>query len=165
MATPRVRNLVCVACSLASILALAACKSKSAGAREVFGSKYSCPDDRITLKPRPDINPGEALTPAGWLKPKTPPAEVKSDPGRLAKWKADEDERIERLRGGYSDYEMFEVSGCDHTSVLGCHQREPEPRRQGGDGVLRGDPAEVGGDARRVSTPFRGTRASPCTAS
>jgi hypothetical protein len=79
-------------------------------ASEQFGTQFSCPKDRVEAKRRPDLDPSNAV-------PVTqPPDEVKSDPGRLAKWNADQDKR----RSLKSDQQVFEVTGCGHTQLLNC---------------------------------------------
>lgn len=109
----RAALLVSLACSVG------ACKSLEKGAREEFGEKFSCPDDRVSVRARSDLEPAEVLN--GNQGKRKPPDEVKRDPGRLAKWEKDEQERLAKQNRGYSGYEVFEVSGCDHKLLMVCH--------------------------------------------
>lgn len=103
---------------------LVACKSKSEGALEKFATKYSCPEDQVTVKPRPDLDAADILMPDF---SKEPSDEVKNDPARLAKFEADQEASRESWRRGYGGYDMFEVTGCGHEAIMGCHH--PSTRR------------------------------------
>jgi hypothetical protein len=46
---------------------------------------------------------------------------VKNDPERFAKWTADQDARKSNLRAMYSRNMLFEVAGCGHKQIVGCH--------------------------------------------
>jgi len=97
---------------------LGGCKEKSTGALETFATANSCPEDQVTVKPRPDLDPETVMERASEARPS---AEVAADPARLAKWTQDQDERRESRASSYGGYEMFEVSGCGHTTVYACH--------------------------------------------
>jgi hypothetical protein len=105
--------------ALLLVLLCASCKSAAKGAREHFGQKYSCPDDRIHVKDRSDLRPSQALAyPFGEAKP---PGEVANDPGRLATWQADKQGSRDRWARYYdSNTSVFEVDGCDHHLLLVC---------------------------------------------
>ena len=66
------------------------------------------------MRVREDLKPGQILGTAADANP-TPPDEVKKDPARLAKWQQDQAERRKRQSSTYSDYDVFEVSGCGHS--------------------------------------------------
>jgi hypothetical protein len=92
--------------------------AKSNAAKEDFAKRYSCPEDRVTVKERKDVNPATLLAPD--VK-ESPPDEVKKDPGRLAKWEADRKEKLEEKEAGYKrSFTIFESSGCGHTVLLAC---------------------------------------------
>jgi hypothetical protein len=112
------RSLPLLACTLL-LAAVTACKKMSTGAREEFAKVHSCPEDRITVKERLDIGGFEGVNGYRYERP-APPPEVEADPGRYAKWKKDQEETEERIENGYSSYDIFEVSGCDHTDILAC---------------------------------------------
>ncbi len=97
-----------------------------AGAGNTFERRYSCPDDRVTVVARPDIDPMQVLASDADLKPATPPADVKSDAARYAKWKADQDADRERLHAMYARNTMFEVNGCGRMEIFAC-----QPHRNG----------------------------------
>jgi hypothetical protein len=93
--------------------------------RADFGKKYSCPDDRVAVKTRPDIDAEEAMAPDGDHEDRslgTPSDEVKNDPERYAKWKADREAVIASRKARYDGYTIWEVTGCGHTDLLGCHE-------------------------------------------
>jgi hypothetical protein len=98
----------------------AACKQLSSGAREDFAARYSCPEDRVEVKPRADIPPAQALARPGEVAP-SPSDEVKRDPARLAKWQKDQADRREARLSTYIGYEVLEATGCGHTELLVCH--------------------------------------------
>jgi hypothetical protein len=89
--------------------------------RQDFAKKFSCPEDRVEVKVRADIDPVKALAPNKEFPMGTPPDEVKADPGRYEKWKADRQQQLEIERYRYTQNTMFEVTGCQHTQILGCH--------------------------------------------
>jgi len=85
-------------------------------ALEQFETKYSCPAPRVTAKRRSDLDPVHAKL----AQLPAPPVEVKNDPGRYDKWKADREQEQERLMNEYAEHEVFELVGCDHTQILDC---------------------------------------------
>jgi hypothetical protein len=87
------------------LLSLCACTSLHAAARDTFVHKYSCPEDRVTVLKRPDL---QRLAPEG----PTPSEEVARDPERLKVWKDDHPPPDE--------YKYYQVSGCDHEDVYSC---------------------------------------------
>jgi hypothetical protein len=100
-------------------LFLAGCQGLESGAKEQFGSKYSCPADRVTAKQRSDLRGSQVLGTRST--PRDPPDEVKRDPARLAKWNADREKERSSIESLYDSDDVFEVSGCDHTVFMGCH--------------------------------------------
>jgi hypothetical protein len=87
-------------------------------AREEFARAYSCPEDRVVIKPRPDVRWSTVLFPQ--LGKSAPPPEVAADPERLAKWKKDQSDADARTAESFDSYDVFEGSGCDHDVLLGC---------------------------------------------
>ena len=114
------RSLLTAACLVLLALSATACKQLTSGAREDFAARYSCPEDRVEVKARADLQPAQALGKAN-EPPATPPDEVKRDPGRYAKWQRDQADRREAKLATYSGYEVIEASGCGHTDILVCH--------------------------------------------
>ena len=111
------RSSLVASCLLAMAVGAAGCKSLKTGATEHFARDYSCPEDRVVAKERSDIA-GSSLfagPPTG-----APPAEVKSDPGRLAKWQADRAKEQKTMSDVYDSFTVFEVSGCDHEAFYAC---------------------------------------------
>lgn len=71
-----------------------------------FSEKFSCPNDSITSKKRPDVDVAQ------FEKAATPPPEVAADPARLAVWKSHQP--------GAWDVDFFELEGCGHHVLWGC---------------------------------------------
>ncbi len=103
--------------SLSLVLSVtsAACQSYEAGARENFSKTFTCPEERIEVRPRPDISPVDIRYPT---RPQ-PPAEIKADPGRLKIWQAEQDQR---LASAGAHCEVWEGKGCDHQTLFCCHR-------------------------------------------
>jgi hypothetical protein len=99
----------------------------AAGVRKDFGTTFSCPEERVAVKERSDIDPVQALAPGTVFAMGTPPDEVKADPERLAKWTSDQKAKIDGQRASYTGQTIFEVTGCGHTQFLGCR-----PHHRGG---------------------------------
>ncbi|MBX3229008.1 MAG: hypothetical protein KIT84_01620 [Labilithrix sp.] len=127
---------------------LGACKSKERGAKEEFARAHSCPEGRVTVKARPDLNWQTVVV--GDLKP---PAEVAADPDRLAKWQAD------RANAG-GDLEVFEAEGCEHHDYLGC----THPKRPGRNGGTTTVLSEVTCMRRGVGEPSAADVSAQATA-
>ncbi len=100
------------------VSASTACRRLSTGARDRFGIEYSCPEDRITVRSRSDIDYGDRVL-AG-LAPEAPSREVSGDPARLAKWRDDQAAEHARIRAECDDYSVFQVTGCGHEELLAC---------------------------------------------
>jgi hypothetical protein len=126
------RPLLAAACLLLLPLGATACKRLSTGAREDFAARHSCPEDRVEVKTRSDLQPAQVLGRAGEM-PATPPDEVKKDPGRYAKWQKDQAERREATLATYSVYEVIEASGCGHNELLVCHHPRDENGTRAGE--------------------------------
>lgn len=93
-----------------------ACKSKEEGAREAFAAKFTCPQSRIEVRPRPDVKRSTTLPTS------KPPAEVQADPDRLKMWQDKEDRARESID---ESCEMFEARGCAEQTLL-CCSRPPK---------------------------------------
>jgi hypothetical protein len=109
-----------VGCATFLLIATPSCKKLSTGAREQFAKEFSCPEERVQVKERPDVQAYDLIW--GPKTPQTPPEEVRNDPGRLAKWKADHDGADAKARESWNASEnVFEANGCDHSAFLTCH--------------------------------------------
>ncbi|MGZ3417334.1 MAG: hypothetical protein ACXVEF_11930 [Polyangiales bacterium] len=116
------RRTLLMILSVSALVAAPACKKLKTGAAEKFGTKYSCPDDRIHVTPRTDLKASDVMVSKHAKKPKKPPAEVQADPARLAKWKADQEEQESSTKDFHDNaYDVFEVEGCDHHVMMTCH--------------------------------------------
>jgi hypothetical protein len=99
------------------LLSLAACKSNKSGAREHFAKKFSCPEDRVTIVERSDMKWGSIILDG---QQPEPPAEIKADPGRLAKWQKDKADEQKESRATLDALDVFEGNGCNHSALMGC---------------------------------------------
>lgn len=137
------RHLAVSIVALAFALVLAACVQVETGARARFGMIYSCPDDRVQVKPRTDLQWGALRSRLLPEPANVPDPEVAADPARLAKWQEVQTETRARKTEAYNDFDVFEVEGCGHKAFLGC--LHPRNYRGGviSDAVLCDSPAEV----------------------
>ena len=94
------------------------CKRLKTGAREEFGRKYTCPEERIEVRARDDVTYGDLVLRSQTRE--TPPDEVKNDPGRRAKWEHDQKKKRDDFKDSLDGLDVFEVRGCGHTVLLGC---------------------------------------------
>ena len=102
-----VRVLVALVVAAASM----GCESLDDEARDDFAAEFSCPMNRVEVRPRPDIDGYTAVH----GKAPAPPAEIAKDPGRLAVWQKDLDERRSHNYGT-----VYEVRGCSHGKLYTC---------------------------------------------
>ena len=126
---------------LLGALSLAACGQLSKGARQYFTDKYSCPADRVTLAEMHGAKPSDVFA-ADW-RAATPPDEVQDDPGRLAQWRATEEERRRDWESWINSSRLFEASGCGHRVVLAC--RPPGQRSSSGAPAICNEPPDPKG--------------------
>lgn len=88
------------------------CKSNEQAARETFSKDSSCPSERVTAVARPELSAYD-LT----FGKSAPPANIASDPARVAMWQADQD----KTRKGWDDrMRVVEVGGCDEKKYYQC---------------------------------------------
>jgi hypothetical protein len=96
-----------------AVVSLVACRSAETVARERFESLFMCPEDRITVTSRKDLNSLELA-----FRRKPAPSDVAADPGRLELWNQ------EQARGA-ADYEgmsVVQARGCGKEVFLICGQ-------------------------------------------
>ncbi len=107
------------------IFSTVGCKGLETGAKEHFGEKFSCPEDRVEVRARPDLKWSKVVF--GDRPQEGPPDEVKKDPGRLAKWHEDhkdDNATLDRL-------DVFEAKGCGHELIMACyHPGDSEGRME-----------------------------------
>jgi hypothetical protein len=100
------------------MLSGAGCKRLKTGAGEDFAKRYSCPEDRVEVRERTDVKWSTVVL--GGRAREAPPAEVKDDPERLAKWNADRADKDAETRKRLDDLDVFQVSGCGHDELVAC---------------------------------------------
>lgn len=105
------RYVVAVALPAASVLALIGCRTDETIAREMFGGRFSCPEDRITVTPRKDLRAVDVA-----FRAKPAPSDVAADPARLALWNKDQ----EREAADFAKLTVVEVKGCEHDLLFAC---------------------------------------------
>lgn len=116
-------HLKLVVPSLLLATALCGCHTLKTDATKAFADKYSCPDTRITTTERSNIEPSQILLDR--YEPATPPAEVAADPGRLAKWRSDQQKRRQQGIDSYdhrssASLTVYELKGCGHHKFVAC---------------------------------------------
>lgn len=94
------------------------CKRTSTGAGEYFAKKYSCPIERVNVRPRSDLKGSQVSVPQ--TETEIPPDEVKRDPARLAVWQKSGREKADEPRKILDGLDVFEVRGCGHAEYLLC---------------------------------------------
>jgi hypothetical protein len=89
------------------VLGGCAAQTLQAASREVFAYDTSCPPDRVSVTPRPDI-----------AKPASPepPYAVAKDPGRLAYWRKQHAVELDKA----DSTEIFQLEGCGEKRVASC---------------------------------------------
>ncbi len=102
---------------LSGCVLLLGCGNAHDAAREQFGREFSCPLDRVTVRPRDDIKWSTVALHASAAEP---PHDVKRDPARYAKWKKDQEELNGPMRDLLDSFDVFEGKGCGHDVLLGC---------------------------------------------
>ena len=93
---------------------LMGCKNLNEAAREEFSRTHTCPPERVEARERRD------LSPASFVRKRTPPAEIAADPGRLEMW--EEEQEKERAAANAFGDEVFELRGCGHQTLMTCHR-------------------------------------------
>jgi hypothetical protein len=83
------------------------------GAQMIFAQKETCPADRITVTPRPDVPPHTILAHHGG----EPPADIAADPERMQLWAAQHGENLAVLD---STWRTFELRGCNVQALYVC---------------------------------------------
>ncbi len=115
----RVRQLLAVGLTLSTV----ACTRLSTQAKDDFAKEFSCPDARVVVKERPDLNADEVLQRKKTKQQKAaPPPDVAADPARLAKWTKDQADSDALRVSMHAGYDVFEVTGCDHKNLVVCHR-------------------------------------------
>lgn len=98
---------------------LGACANIEDGAREKFSADFSCPTDRVTVKVRSDLNSMEFRF---GVQPKPePPAEIKSDPARLALWEEQQKKDKAATDRVNEVDKVVEASGCEKKAFYICY--------------------------------------------
>jgi hypothetical protein len=106
---------------LAALIFVVGCKDLDDGAKEHFATSFSCPESRVEVRARPDLKWSKLLL--GDRATPTPPAEVASDPERLAKWNEDQ----AKGNTGLDRLDVFEAKGCNHEQLMACfHPDTPD---------------------------------------
>lgn len=104
---------------------MTACSQKSfdyrAEAQAELAKTYSCPKDRVTATPRPDLSAYDLQVGA-----QVPPPDVAADPGRLAVWK----QKQQALKSDYDRQKVMEARGCDKHIYYVCGVAEGSNQSQ-----------------------------------
>lgn len=103
----------------------------ASGAQQVFTQDQSCPADRVTVVPRPDVAP-HTLFPQNAA---TPPAAIAADPARLQVWTAQNGQDNAAIDAAWS---TFQATGCGVVTMYACNHPSPVDA-QTGQGRVVGD--------------------------
>jgi hypothetical protein len=119
--------LVATAFAAAMVIVGTGCKRLSTGAKEEFASKYTCPEDRVGVRPRTDLSAYDVT----FGRARAPSSEIARDPERLRLWN---EQQKDKQRSWDRSFEVFEVTGCGHKVLMTCahaSQRTATSRRAG----------------------------------
>ncbi len=109
--------------SLGLALTCAGCTRLSTQAKDDFAKKFSCPEEKVDVRERPDLNADDVLQANKKTNKKAvPPPEVAADPARLGKWNKDHADSEASRASLHSSFDVFEVTGCDHKNLVVCHR-------------------------------------------
>jgi hypothetical protein len=87
-------------------------------AKKTFAQSFTCPDERVELRPRSDIK-------GSMFRSHTPPSpEVRNDPARYAIWQKEQAQadRDADSGGNYGVF-FFDVRGCGHQVLYECSNK------------------------------------------
>jgi TPR repeat protein len=95
--------------AIALVAGMAGCTSYSSAARAQFAASASCPSDKVTVTSRP----GDPVP------PQNPPPEVAADPGKLAVWRRDDEERRQDAAAT-----VYVAKGCGQERQYTCEHSD-----------------------------------------
>lgn len=90
---------------------LVGCRSNETMAKESFGRRFTCPEDRITATPRTDLKAVDLA-----FRPEVPPATVAADPARLALWQKEQ----AATASEYDGDAVLQARGCNAEILYIC---------------------------------------------
>lgn len=99
------------------VIAASGCKKITQGAKEHFSKDFTCPIERVEVRPRKDLRPSD------FEKPARPSKEIAADPDRLAMWQAEQDKSREWMN---KHDEIIEARGCGHEALYACHRHNKD---------------------------------------
>ena len=105
------------------------------GAQMIFTQSQTCPADRVSVTPRPDLPPHTILA----RHHGEPPPEIAADPARMQLWL---DRHGENLALIDSTWKTFELRGCDVQALYVCQHPTLEDF-SARDGTIVGDATSV----------------------
>lgn len=136
----RVMNGPLIGAALAAFAVMGCSMPLPDGAQSVFSRTYTCPEDRITVTPRPDLIP-HTLLKGGEVVAPPPPPPVAADPERMRLWRT-----LHPPTTSIDDIgDAYEVSGCGERRVYVC----AHPQLDGGQGAFSAT-VEALGRSRRL---------------
>lgn len=103
--------------TLVGIIAASGCKKVTQGAKEHFSRDFTCPLERVEVRPRKDLRPSDFEAHA------KPSKEIAADPDRLAMWQAEQNKNREWMD---KHDEILEARGCDHEALYACHRHNKD---------------------------------------
>lgn len=106
------RTLITLLIPLMLLAGTTGCQRLSQGAIEIHAKSFSCPENRITVTAKKDLD-AYALQ----FGTHEPEAAIKTDTERYAVWKKNETKKHKEWN---SQVEVFETTGCGHTATYSC---------------------------------------------
>ena len=106
-------------CAILLCIGVAGCGSQKEAAYRDFSETHSCPRDRMTVEPIAGVTMRDL-----WLRANPfpdPPADLRSDPARLAVWREVQEKEREGPLRGVKAYRLFHVSGCGQSVDYACY--------------------------------------------
>lgn len=103
--------------TLLGAIAGSGCKKVTQGAKEHFAKDFTCPIDRVEVRPRKDLRPSD------FEKRPRPSKEIAADPERLALWQAEQKKSLEWMD---NHDEIIEANGCGHEALYACHRHNKD---------------------------------------
>lgn len=117
-----------VTCLAASLVG---CKSREEQARDEFSETVSCPASRVEVREVKGVTPFDVREKYNPARKPVPPADVASDPERLALWEAKQAKQrgASRTESSFGS-DVFEATGCGETITYECWRKRKSVNNQ-----------------------------------
>lgn len=99
--------------ALPAILALVGCRSDETIVKQNFATRFTCPEERVSVAKRKDLDSIELA-----FRAEPAPTDVSADPERLNLWKKEQ----ARQANHFADKAVMQAKGCGHEVFYICGQ-------------------------------------------